>query len=115
MQYTRIFCAAFATGAAIILLPKYALAEFQIQEASIEKGETELLKVGSVIKRDLLAAVSILHAIQVRTERAVPVMDVVPSNGIEHLPMSLPPFFQRHVQGILQGVSHAALVVRRHL
>jgi len=41
LQYTRIFCAAFATGAAIILLPKYALAEFQIQEASIEKGETE--------------------------------------------------------------------------
>ena len=40
LRHTRIFCAAFAAAAAI-MLPRPALAEFQIQEASIEKGETE--------------------------------------------------------------------------
>jgi len=40
LQHTRILCAALA--AATIVLSKPALAEFQIQEASIEKGETEL-------------------------------------------------------------------------
>ena len=38
--HTRVFYAALAAAAAIVL-PKPALAEFQIQEASIEKGETE--------------------------------------------------------------------------
>jgi len=40
LQHTHILCAALA--AATIVLSKPALAEFQIQEASIEKGETEL-------------------------------------------------------------------------
>jgi opacity protein-like surface antigen len=40
LRHTHIFCAAFAAAAAI-MLPRPALAEFQIQEASIEKGETE--------------------------------------------------------------------------
>ena len=40
LRHTRIFWAALAAAAAIAL-PKSALAEFQIQEASIEKGETE--------------------------------------------------------------------------
>jgi hypothetical protein len=40
LQHVRIFWAALAAAAAIAL-PKHALAEFQIQEASIEQGETE--------------------------------------------------------------------------
>jgi hypothetical protein len=40
LRHTRIFWAALAAATAIAL-PKSALAEFQIQEASIEKGETE--------------------------------------------------------------------------
>jgi hypothetical protein len=40
LQHSRIYWAALAAAAAIVL-SKPALAEFQIQEASIEKGETE--------------------------------------------------------------------------
>jgi hypothetical protein len=47
LQQAYIFWAALAAAAAIILLPKYALAEFEIQEASIEKGETEFEYRGS--------------------------------------------------------------------
>ena len=39
MQHAHILCAALA--AATIVLSKPALPEFQIQEAGIEKGETE--------------------------------------------------------------------------
>jgi hypothetical protein len=42
LQHTRIFCTATLAAAAAIVLPKPALAEFNIQEADIEKGETEL-------------------------------------------------------------------------
>ena len=41
MQQTRIFCLAMLAAAAIVL-PQAALAEFDIQEAGMEKGETEL-------------------------------------------------------------------------
>lgn len=41
MQHTRILCSATLAAAAAIALPTHALAEFQIQEATIEKGETE--------------------------------------------------------------------------
>ena len=41
MQHTRIFWIATLAVATAIALPKRALAEFQIQEAGIEKGETE--------------------------------------------------------------------------
>ncbi len=41
MQQTRILCIATLAAAAIVL-PQAALAEFDIQEAGIEKGETEL-------------------------------------------------------------------------
>jgi hypothetical protein len=40
LQRTRIFWTALAAPATVVL-PKPALAEFQIQEAGIEKGETE--------------------------------------------------------------------------
>jgi hypothetical protein len=41
LQHTRILCTATLAAATAIALPKPALAEFQIQEATIEKGETE--------------------------------------------------------------------------
>ena len=41
MHHTRILCAAFAAATSAVTLPKPALAEFEIQEATIEKGETE--------------------------------------------------------------------------
>jgi len=41
LQHTRILWIATLAVATAIALPKRALAEFQIQEAGIEKGETE--------------------------------------------------------------------------
>jgi hypothetical protein len=41
LHHTRILCAAFAAATSAVTLPKPALAEFEIQEATIEKGETE--------------------------------------------------------------------------
>jgi len=41
LQHRHILCTATLAAAAAIVLPRCALAEFEIQEASIEKGETE--------------------------------------------------------------------------